>query len=229
MDSIFRSVEARRTVIERQRALLERWPDASECYESRPSFNTDAYALWIDDVLDGLDVADTAIVGASLGGWLGFDYAIRRPTRINRLAALVPAGLGRTRLLPLLTLLLAPFGKRGHHAAAEFVLGPSPQRPDPPALAELHDALRDYLFEIQDSYRPRRDRLPIFPDDHLRALTMPVLVIAGANDRLIDSADTARRLARLPHAVIELQPGVGHIPTNYAATIHTFLTDTSHR
>ncbi|HEY9263151.1 MAG TPA: alpha/beta fold hydrolase, partial [Mycobacterium sp.] len=46
---------------------------------SRPPLASDAYAGWLDDVLDGLGVARAAFVGASLGGWLATDFAIRRP------------------------------------------------------------------------------------------------------------------------------------------------------
>lgn len=45
----------------------------------RPSLASDAHAVWLDDVLDRLNVERTSIVGVSLGGWLAMDYAIRRP------------------------------------------------------------------------------------------------------------------------------------------------------
>lgn len=192
--------------------------------ESRPQFETDAYALWLDDVLDALDIPNAAFVGASLGGWLAFDYAMRRPERVNRLAALVPAGIGRQRLVPLLALLFAPFGKPGRRGATDFVLGPRPELPQDPDLAELQHAMRDYLFLVQRSYRPRRNTLPVFSDDQIKRLAMPVLVITGAKDRLIDASDTARRLAvLLPDAKVDLRPHVGHIPTDYATAIHDFL------
>ena len=288
MDSIFRSTNARRAVLDGQRKLLDLWPGSTEessirtrhgdtfvatlgpsggetvvllhgagfncaswtadvatwamtrqlvaidvigepgrSAESRPSFDTDDYACWLDDVFDALEIPNAAVVGASLGGWLAFDYAIRRPHRVNRLAALVPAGVGRQRLLPLLTLLLAPFGRRGRHAAAELVLGPRPAPPDDPALAELHQAMHDHLFLILDSYRPRRTTLPRFSDDQIRQLSIPVLVIAGAEDRLIDADDTSRRLKELlPDVEMHLRPGVGHIPTDYTAVIEEFLART---
>jgi len=45
---------------------------------------SDAYAGWLDDVLDQLGLERTALVGVSLGGWLAFDYAIRRHYRPRR-------------------------------------------------------------------------------------------------------------------------------------------------
>ncbi len=62
---------------------------------SRPDLSTDAHAGWLDDVLSGLGVTRAAFVGVSLGGWLALDYATRRPGRVERLALLCPAGIGR--------------------------------------------------------------------------------------------------------------------------------------
>ena len=40
---------------------------------SRPSFVSEAYALWLDDVMQALSLERASIVGASLGGWLALD------------------------------------------------------------------------------------------------------------------------------------------------------------
>jgi pimeloyl-ACP methyl ester carboxylesterase len=40
---------------------------------SRPRLASEAYALWLDDVLRALDVPRVSIVGVSLGGWLALD------------------------------------------------------------------------------------------------------------------------------------------------------------
>jgi pimeloyl-ACP methyl ester carboxylesterase len=191
---------------------------------SRPPFDSDAYAHWLDDVLDELELSSAALVGASLGGWLAFDYAIRRPDRVRSIAALVPAGIGPVRYLPLLALLLAAFGRRGRQVATDLVLGPRPEPATDQRLAVLEVEMHEYLLLIQKSYRPRRDRLPVFSDDQLRQLELPVLVIAGAKDRLINATATRRRLNELlPHADVELRPGTGHIPTDYTTDIHRFL------
>lgn len=84
--------------------------------------------------------------------------------------------------------------------------------------------MTDHVLLVQRHFRPRREALPIFDDDTLRALTMPVLVIAGARDAVLDSHETRRRLARTtPHATVRLLPGVGHFPAAQAAPIHEFL------
>nr|BFE80953.1 hypothetical protein GCM10020093_035540 [Planobispora longispora] len=81
---------------------------------SRPPLDSDAYALWLDDVLAGLGVERASFVGVSLGGWLAVDYATRRPGRAGRLALLCPGGIGGQKYgMLLVALLLQLFGRRG--------------------------------------------------------------------------------------------------------------------
>ncbi len=188
---------------------------------SRPPLGSDAYAGWLDDVLAGLGLSRASIVGVSLGGWLAVDYATRRPERVERLALLSPGGIGRQKWATLLlVLLLLPFGKWGKRAGLRLYLG----RPPEAAPAAKLQTYLDYLLLVQRNFRPRREKLPIFDDGALRTLTMPVLVIAGAQDAVLDSHDTRRRLARTtPHATVHLLPGVGHFPAAQTEPIHDFL------
>lgn len=188
---------------------------------SRPPLGSDAHAAWLDDVLAGLGRASASIVGASLGGWLAVDYATRRPGRVERLALLAPGGIGRQKWgTVLLVLLLLPFGSWGKRTGLRLYLGRPPEAAPAPGLRRY----LDHLLLVQRHFRPRRERLPVFADDALRTLTMPVLVIAGARDAALDSADTRRRLARTaPHAIVRLLPGVGHFPGPQTAPIHDFL------
>jgi lysophospholipase len=44
----------------------------------------------------------------------------------------------------------------------------------------------------------------------LEAVTTPLLILTAANDRLVDSAATARLARRLPHARVESIAGAAH-------------------
>jgi pimeloyl-ACP methyl ester carboxylesterase len=182
---------------------------------SRPPLDSDAYALWLDEVLRGLGITTTAIVGASLGGWLAVDYATRRPDRVNNLVLLCPAGIGRQKLgwLPK-ALLLRPFGRWGQRKTVALVAG-------------LRDArateLLDYLALVFSTFRPRR-KLPVFSDDALRRLEMPVLVVVGERDAMLDSAETVRRVEKtVPRATVRLLPGVEHSVLGQAEPVLEFL------
>lgn len=182
---------------------------------SRPSRSSDAYALWFDDVLDGLGVDTAALVGVSLGGWLATDYAIRRPSRVQRLALRAPGGIGRQRYGAVLAALaLMPFGDRGTRLALRIALGPG----------NIPDPVIDYMLAIQRNYRPRHDALPVFSDTDLKSITAPLFVALGAHDRMISSRDTAARLTRLqPTALIKVLADVGHGTFDDGDELHTFL------
>ncbi|MEV7377246.1 alpha/beta fold hydrolase [Streptomyces lydicus] len=183
---------------------------------SRPPLASDAPARWLDDVLDALGVARAAFVGTSLGGWLALDYATRRPERVDRLALLCPGGVGRQKMGWLFrALLLRPLGAWGVRRSAGTVAGLD--RPE-------HRAALDQLVLTFAEFKPRTERLPVFPDDVLRRLAMPVQVTVGGRDALFDSADTARRLARcVPHATVHVLPEAGHALLGQTYAVLTFL------
>ncbi|MGW7572506.1 alpha/beta fold hydrolase [Streptomyces sp. NPDC054765] len=183
---------------------------------SRPPLASEAPARWLDEVLAGLGLTSASIVATSLGGWLALDYATRRPERVTRLALLCPGGVGRQKLGWLFkTLLLLPFGRRGALRSTRTATGLySPEAR--PAL--------DHVMLTFKHFKPRTERLPIFPDDALRRLTMPVLLIAGRRDAMFDSEETARRLHRcVPHATVHLLPETGHAILGQTDAILTFL------
>jgi pimeloyl-ACP methyl ester carboxylesterase len=186
--------------------------------ESRPPMKSDAYALWLDDVLQGLDVDRFSMIGISLGGWLALDYATRRPARVDRLVLIVPAGIGRQRwsiLFKILPLLL--LGDWGRRKALRIVIGPG-------AGNSGLDRYRDFMALVQRYFRPRMERLPVFGDAALRRLIMPVLAILGGRDAILDSAETKQRLERLnPQAAIRYLPEQGHGVFGERATILQFL------
>lgn len=63
---------------------------------SRPPLNSDAHALWMDGVLEGLRLERVSLVGVSLGGWLALDYATRKPERVP-VMVIVGARMSRAR------------------------------------------------------------------------------------------------------------------------------------
>lgn len=192
--------------------------DAGLSAPSRPPLDSDAHALWLDDVMDGLSLARASMVGVSLGGWLVLDYATRRPERVESLAVLCPAGVGRQKLsIVFKTIPLQMMGSWGKRKAAELVLGRTPANP-PPAL--------QYFALIHKHFRMRLVKLPVFSDRALQRLTMPVMAIVGGKDVLMDSAETKRRVERnIPHAEIRYLPEAGHfIPAQTQTILEFFLT-----
>lgn len=159
---------------------------------SHPRLDSDAWACWLDDVLDGLGLAHASFVGMSFGGWIALDYARRRPGRVSRLALLCPAGIGKQKAFLWKALPLLLLGSWGASRIRSMVMGPQPVD-----LPENVSQLMTFLQRLRTSVRPRPMRIPRLSDDALRDLGMPVLAIAGDRDVLLDSRETMARISAL--------------------------------
>ena len=187
---------------------------------SRPPLKSDAYAGWLDDVLQALRIDRFAMIGASLGGWLARDYATRNPGRIDRLILLVPGGIGRQRMSFLFKVLpLLMLGRWGRKQAMSIAMGPQPAK-----ATAAQQTYMDFMLLVQGHFRARMEPLPVFSDASLRQLQMPVLAVLGGKDAIFDSAHTKRRLeSTIPHAKIRYVPEIGHGILGEKAAILEFL------
>jgi pimeloyl-ACP methyl ester carboxylesterase len=79
-------------------------------------------------------------------------------------------------------------------------------------------------------FRPRIDRVPLADDRTLAGLVPPTLVIAGAQDAMLDSHDIARRLSEYaPNVDMRLLPDTDHHLPGQAGTVLDFLTGSAHQ
>lgn len=188
---------------------------------SRPAYDSEAYAFWLDDVLDALAVPSAALVGLSLGGWIALDYAIRRGERVQSLVVLCPAGVGRE-TVSMFTLLfvIAPLlalGRWGRRKAMAMTLGPAPRERE----AHATNKLSSLVFA---HFRPNMARVARFGDAALQRLAMPLLAIVGERDAMLDSRETRDRIERnVARAEVLWLPGVGHRIVGQTAPILEFL------
>jgi pimeloyl-ACP methyl ester carboxylesterase len=184
---------------------------------SRPSFATDEHARWLDDVWLSLKVTRASVVGWSLGGWLGLDYAARRSDRVSSLVCLAPAGIVRMRLDTVVRLLclmaLGPWGRRKGFSMSMGFSSPIPE--------DLHDFVD---FSLRSAARPRSKLPGLFTAQMLGALRMPVMVVLGERDVFFDSVRSRRRLeTQVPGSEIHYMMGVGHGLFGYRELILKFL------
>jgi pimeloyl-ACP methyl ester carboxylesterase len=181
---------------------------------------SDDHAGWLDDVWNALNIESASVVGASLGGWLALDYAIRRTAKVNSLALLAPAGVGRLRLSFLLRagplLFMGPWG---HRRALNLDMG----YPNEEMTAE-GQAFVDFFKLAQRHYVARTKPIPTFSDQMLRRVTMPVMAIVGGRDAILDSDETKRRLeACVPDVQVKYLSGAGHGLVDSTPSVLEFL------
>jgi pimeloyl-ACP methyl ester carboxylesterase len=187
---------------------------------SRPPLHSEAYALWLDDVMQALSLERASMVGVSLGGWLALDYATRRPDRVESLVVLCPGGVGRQKIgIVFKTIALRMCGAWGSRKLRATILGRSPAQ-----LSPAVQAFVNFVSLIHENFRPRMEKIPVFSDAALKGLTMPVMAIVGGKDVLLDSAGTQRRFERnAPGVEVRYLPEAGHLLPGQTMPILDFL------
>lgn len=193
--------------------------EAGNSADTRPALHTDAFALWLKEVLDALGLTSAVIIGASLGGWLALKFATAFPERVHRLILISPGGLaGQNK----------EFTDKVDNAIAsnETLTVDSSVTGN----AALPQEVVDFMNLIIASYNPITDILPVFTYAQLKKLSMPILFVAGEKDAMLDAIGAAQRLEiLLPHTEIHLLHDVGHMVLNGPAFIIPFLMKEGHQ
>ncbi|WP_344660488.1 alpha/beta fold hydrolase [Catenulispora subtropica] len=161
-------------------------------------------ADWLDQTLDGLDLAGVHIVGASYGGWVALSHQVHHPGRAAGLTLVDSAGF-------------AEVGFRFYLWLIGGGLAGLALRPLRPRLARIvHNSaiLDDDLMGLMKASMGFRRRLPaatVFSDEELERIRVPAQFLLGASSALHRSGQVADHLHRvLPAAQVEIVPGTGH-------------------
>jgi pimeloyl-ACP methyl ester carboxylesterase len=158
-------------------------------------------AAWLDDLLSQLSDRPAHLVGASYGGWVAMNQALRAPARVASVTLLDPAGL---------TKLDARFWW-WLNISGLASLTPMPLRRrlgrwlDNPAM--LEQELMTLMWAGIRGYRMEPKFPGVLTDDQLGAIQVPILLITGARSALITPAQARDRAARLPNAEVAIVPG----------------------
>lgn len=189
--------------------------EAGNSEEYRPDLNSDAFALWMKDVLDALGLESTVFIGNSLGGWMALKFATVYPDRVSKLILIASAGLAQIRPQFLLDV-----------EQTRQADGTVPVNPSIIGEQSIPKEVLAFMNLIVENYNPIQE-LPVFADEQLQRLNMPVLFIDGEDDVIIDAERSAQRLSHLiPSSIIRLLPNCGHVVTNSIEYIIPFLMKT---
>ena len=186
--------------------------EAGNSEEVRPDLRSDAFALWMKDVLDALGIDHAVFIGNSLGGWTALKFAAAFPERVSKLVLIASAGIAPIR---------PQFLSDAAQARRED--GTVPMTPSIVGEQSIPKAVLDFINLIIESYNPIEE-LPLYTDEQIRRLNMPVLFIDGEDDVIVDAAESAQRLTNLVQsAEIHVLPNCGHAVFNALSLIIPFL------
>ncbi len=183
--------------------------------EEQLPFASDDYPDWLNEVLDKLNVSSASFVGISLGAWLGTKFAVKYSEKVEKLVLLCPAGIGTQKKMFLVTSLFYMLqGDKGLDKLFKKINGGE----------EIPEEILNYQKLIAKHFNFRREVIPIFSDEDIKKLEMPVCLLVGEHDIMLRSQETADRLKKLlPHADVKVLKGKGHTIVTFGDDIRTFL------
>jgi pimeloyl-ACP methyl ester carboxylesterase len=216
---------------------------ASEMPEEKVSIS--GYGRFVNTLLDELGVGGAAVVGNSMGGFIGIELAIRFPERVERLVLVSAAGLSieylrNERALALLGVaenrLAAYTGwlasrsdalarRPGARRLIFGIVAHRPERLPGPLVAE------QVRGSGKPGFLPALDALTDYPiRDRLGEIACPTLIVWGAEDKLVPARDADEFARLIPNARKVVWPETGHVamlerPAAFNALLEAFLAE----
>ena len=183
--------------------------EAGNSEDIRPDLGD--YPKWLNELLDVLQLDGAVIIGHSMGGWLALQFAAAYPKRVSALALFAPSGI----VEPDQSFL---------EESIDLVNGGESDALGDKVMGDVPKPVKDFLNLIMENFNPVTGALPMLTDEQMRALTMPVLMLAGEKDVTMNPAQAVERLRRFaPQARTIIIKNAAHVITGAMDTVMPFL------
>lgn len=189
--------------------------DAGHSAETRLDMKSDGYALWIKEIFKKIGVNKASIMGNSLGAWMCLKFASIFPEKVDKIVLLAASGIAPIRLSFVFQLILYSLrGGKGAEAITKLVYGND----------KIPQEVLDYISIISKNYSPYMGEIPVLTNSEISRLDMPVLYIAGEDDKLTNAPKCAKRLKKLlPNSTTHVVKNTGHVIYNVLDRVVPFL------
>lgn len=189
--------------------------EAGKSAENRPSWEDESFTEWLEDVLAALHIEQVILAGISQGAWTSLKYTTAHPERVSKLVLMCPGGIIPDKgSFIARAVFYSLMGTAGMKRMIQLLYGSQP----------IPDGVEEITSIVTTHFKPRVGVLPIFSDEELARLTMPVALIGGNQDAMRDIQAIAGRLEQhLPDVTTTIIPGAGHALLNTSGTVMDFL------
>ena len=169
-------------------------------------------------VVDQLGLSTMTVVGHSMGGRLAWHFAAAHPQRVDKLVLIAPDGFPDPQAHSEMTYAVPAWMGLVRYTLPRWMIKKGvasayadPSRLDDNTVQRYQDMLlapgvRPAVLARMAQTR-NRDPLP-----WLKRLSMPTLLLWGAQDQMIPVANAMDYQRAIPHAQRVVLPGVGHLP-----------------
>ncbi|AJS58577.1 alpha/beta fold hydrolase [Paenibacillus sp. IHBB 10380] len=175
----------------------------------------DFHSEWLLDIFESLDIRRANIIGISLGGWIALKFAIDYPEMVEKLVLISPSGIGgQKKSFVFKYLLHMILGEKGKDKLYYKINGNKP----------MPDTILRYQRLIVKNFNYRSETIPIFNDQELKKLQMPISIFIGKKDIMLKSLETKERAEKLFVDVnINYIKDAGHSINNISKDIIKFI------
>lgn len=159
------------------------------------------------DFLERLGLEKVVLAGASMGGWMALEVAVRDTSRLRALVLNAPAGVAAPGVEPVDLFLLSPEESVRHLVHDPKLAEERLARPMPPEA--LDTVLKNRHTTARLAWEPR------LQDPHLpkwlHRIDVPVCIVWGAQDRVLPVGIAHELKRRMPKAELNILEGCGHL------------------
>ncbi len=170
-----------------------------------PSSRED-YSTWLLEIFDQLKVEKADLIGISYGGFLGVNFALTFPDRLNHIVLLAPGipNFGSPTMqwanygMPMMLL-------QSRFTAKRFINGISMKGYSP------EDPVHEQMILGMINMKKLSFMRPVFTDEELKRMSVPTLLLIGDHEIMYEphkALDSASRL--IPNLKTELIPNASH-------------------
>lgn len=198
-------------------------------------YSIQTFVVFLGEFLQQLKVRDFALAGESLGGWIVTQYTIQALDAANRGPHALP--------VPARLIIIDAAGLGPIHSKVTPTIAGAPDEMGVVRFIFYNKArvtdefLREYWVDkmrINDGFtiksivmNPRLDKEVV--KDKLAQITIPTLVVWGAEDDLLKLEEGRAYAAGIPGAKLTMIPECGHVPAaeqpeKFVAAVEAFLT-----
>lgn len=220
-------------------------PGFGESPMPREKISISGYAQWLDRLLEAIDVDGCALVGNSMGGFIGLEMALEFPHRVERLVLVSAAGITIEKQRNETLLRLAEVGENfaqyvtAHVVAqAGWLVGrPRGRRALMWFVAARPETLHPALVQEQakgagkPGFLPALDALTNYPiRDRLSDIEAPTLIVWGKKDMLVPVKDAYKFDELISDSRLIVYEDIGHVamletPERFNADLRAFLAE----
>lgn len=178
------------------------------------NYRVGTYVDFLDKFLAELKIERASLVGNSMGGWIAASYALKHPSKVERLVLVDAAGFAAPKEFDLAALSgLNPSTRDAMSRLAQLVFFNKAMASDAAVdmlLTQRLTAGDGYTIQsLVESVHRGEDML----DGKLAALKQPTLIVWGREDGLTPLAREGQKYRQgIPHAEMVVFEQCGHIP-----------------